>query len=1051
MVLSLAACVPPSRESGAPPRTAEPSEGPRDGDAQVANGAPGDRVQARVTALRDEYGKKGFHVVAAHPWVVIGDEAPEMVERRAEGTVAWATERLQAAYFDKDPSELVEVWLFADSKSYYRHAKTIFGDEPDTPFGYYTYEHEALIMNIASGGGTLVHEMVHPLMRSNFPTCPSWFNEGLAEFAAEHWSTEADMFIREAVLTDNLPPIAQLNGRFAYHGGHSVWDYVATQYGREKVGEIVRRYRVTRSVDLAFRVATGLPLDEISRRWRTALQEIYFPEVAARERLEHIGRPLASSRPGTYYANPVVSPRGDRVAFLSTRSGLFDLYIQRINTNERTRLIRGQLNSSFESLPILTVGLSWSPDGRQVAVATKSGRDEAIVIVDVFSSKRRSHRLKAVEQIVSIDWGPDGKQIAVSAVARAQSDLFLLDIESGDLRQLTADEHSDLAPAFSPDGRSLVFHSDRASIPGLFEGAADQLQMDLFALDVDSGDITRLTDTPGYSEHSARYAPGGQTVTYLSDRNGITNLYALDLEQGRAVPLTNLLVGIRQYSLAADGSRAAVLSYYRGTPTIYVVNYPLQRRLNEVELVPNVWAQRRDRRPMISAPSVLLASEPVRNSNPFLRDASDATGMPVADNSDLMNTTPDSSSGALNVEFRDTPLERVGQSALPPPGRPVGIVEAGETRPYRLRFSPDIVYGSASYDVLYGVQGVTQMTFSDMLGDHRLSLSTNLLIDLRNSDYIASYENRRRRVDWQLSAFQTSRLVRQSVDGFRRYFRFRRYGVSSGFSLPFNKFHRLDIDLTAVRVSRADVTDSRAATKRRSMVYPSLTLTRDVTAPGFLAPSSGSRMALGVAGTPIAFEGGAVRFVTLLVDMRRYVALSDRFTLAVRGAAGASLGPERQSFYASGVQNWINRSFDDLNGFPVNDVSEFLFAAPVMPLRGFNINESNGTRFGLANMELRFPLDGRFAASPLRPLRVMHGAAFVDIGGLASSAADSTTFRVFRRDEEGRRRLEDVRMGTGFGLRSVFFGYPVRLDLAWPFDGRKFGRRQWYFSVGFDF
>ena len=37
----------------------------------------------------------------------------------------------------------------------------------------------ALVMNIATGGGTLVHEIVHPFMEANFPACPSWFNEGL--------------------------------------------------------------------------------------------------------------------------------------------------------------------------------------------------------------------------------------------------------------------------------------------------------------------------------------------------------------------------------------------------------------------------------------------------------------------------------------------------------------------------------------------------------------------------------------------------------------------------------------------------------------------------------------------------------------------------------------------------------------------------------------------------------------------------------------------------------------------------------------------------------
>ena len=35
-------------------------------------------------------------------------------------------------------------------------------------------------MDISTGGGTLVHEIVHPFIEANFPDCPSWFNEGLA-------------------------------------------------------------------------------------------------------------------------------------------------------------------------------------------------------------------------------------------------------------------------------------------------------------------------------------------------------------------------------------------------------------------------------------------------------------------------------------------------------------------------------------------------------------------------------------------------------------------------------------------------------------------------------------------------------------------------------------------------------------------------------------------------------------------------------------------------------------------------------------------------------
>ena len=55
----------------------------------------------------------------------------------------------------------------------------MFRVKPDTPFGYYSPADRALVMNISTGGGTLVHEIVHPFVAANFPECPAWFNEGL--------------------------------------------------------------------------------------------------------------------------------------------------------------------------------------------------------------------------------------------------------------------------------------------------------------------------------------------------------------------------------------------------------------------------------------------------------------------------------------------------------------------------------------------------------------------------------------------------------------------------------------------------------------------------------------------------------------------------------------------------------------------------------------------------------------------------------------------------------------------------------------------------------
>jgi len=122
---------------------------------------------------------RGFTVFIQNPFVVIGDEKPATVKARSNSTVKWAVHRLKKAYFKKDPEDIIDIWLFKDKKSYEKHCKEIFGENPDTPYGFSSPRHKALIMNIATGGGTLVHEIVHPFVRSNFPDCPSWLNEGL--------------------------------------------------------------------------------------------------------------------------------------------------------------------------------------------------------------------------------------------------------------------------------------------------------------------------------------------------------------------------------------------------------------------------------------------------------------------------------------------------------------------------------------------------------------------------------------------------------------------------------------------------------------------------------------------------------------------------------------------------------------------------------------------------------------------------------------------------------------------------------------------------------
>src|SRR5690606_32235976 len=121
----------------------------------------------------------GFEVRVEPPFVVVGDGGRGAVARAAEGTVRWAVRHLKRAYFDRDPARILDVWLFKDARSYHHHTAALFGHDPSTPYGYYSPAAGALVMNIATGGGTLVHEIVHPFMEACFPDCPAWINEGL--------------------------------------------------------------------------------------------------------------------------------------------------------------------------------------------------------------------------------------------------------------------------------------------------------------------------------------------------------------------------------------------------------------------------------------------------------------------------------------------------------------------------------------------------------------------------------------------------------------------------------------------------------------------------------------------------------------------------------------------------------------------------------------------------------------------------------------------------------------------------------------------------------
>ena len=163
---------PPDR-GGASPDPATPTFA-----ESSANSADTDFDQ-HVERLKKKLPSNDFTIIVQPPFVVIGDEPAAAVKEHSERTVKWAVDKLKLDYFSQDPKEILDIWLFKDAASYEKNAMLLFGEKPTTPYGYYSSRHKALVMNISTGGGTLVHEIVHPFVEANFPECPAWFNEGL--------------------------------------------------------------------------------------------------------------------------------------------------------------------------------------------------------------------------------------------------------------------------------------------------------------------------------------------------------------------------------------------------------------------------------------------------------------------------------------------------------------------------------------------------------------------------------------------------------------------------------------------------------------------------------------------------------------------------------------------------------------------------------------------------------------------------------------------------------------------------------------------------------
>src|SRR5205085_1907023 len=140
------------------------------------------------------------------------------------------------------------------------------------------------------------------------------------------------------------------------------------------------------------------------------------------------------------------------------------------------------------------------------------------------------------------------------------------------------------------------------------------------------------------------------------------------------------------------------------------------------------------------------------------------------------------------------------------------------------------------------------MLFSDELGNHQIYLATNLLLDLKNSDYVFSYFNLEDRINYGIQGFHSARFIYTTPDpGYENtysYFisRFTSFGLTGLASYPFDRFNRLDMNLSAL-VLEKDVIDDQLnlPTKRKFAITPSIGYVHDDVIWSYFYPKAGTR------------------------------------------------------------------------------------------------------------------------------------------------------------------------------------------------------------------
>jgi len=841
---------------------------------------------------------------------------------------------------------------------------------------------------------------------------PLWFIEGMAEYCSlGPIDAPTAMWMRGAIqdtAKDSLPTFRQLDNPryFPYRYGHALLAYVAGHWGDQAIGRLLRQAARRRNMEPAIREVLGISPDELVKRWHAELHATYKPLMVQTRPPETLGpRIVGAHGTNRYNVSPSLSPDGTRMMFLSDRD-LFsiDLFLADARTGQIKRQVtKTALDPHLQSLEFIESAGSWSPDGKRFVFAAISAGRPVLDLYDVDRGKiTREIRFPQLRQILNPSWSPDGQFVAFSAVADGLTDLYVYDLQTDRLRQLTDDQFADLQPVWSPDGRTLAFATDRfrTDMKTLHVGAYS-----LGLLDVATGQVLPVPGAGDARQINPQWSPDGASLYFLSDPDGITNVYRVSLANGHISRVTDLFTGV---SGITETSPALSVAQVSGR-LVYSVFRANGYDLYAIDAAPTLAEA--------GAAYAAYGAAPV--------DA--AVLPPVVRTGDVL-------SGLLRNPVLGLPPE----TEFP-------------VQPYRPSLSltyigrPSLFAGTTQFGTVIG--GGASLYFSDILGNHNLVTGLEVQGSLKDVNALVGYQNLSHRLNWGVGLQQTPYLTGGFAEGAdvvngepavvdqeltqRQINR----DIFGQVAYPFSQVQRVEVAAGYTNISFSNELRTQAV----SLLTGDVILDEKVDLP------AGRSLNLGVASAALVYDNsffgatspilgqryrlelsptvGSLNFVGVLADYRKYFMPVRPFTFATRLLHYGRYGkdgedPRLQPLflgYSGLVRGYSFGSFDasecqspDPNSCPVFD-------------------KLLGSRMVVGNAELRFPLFGALGiGSGYYGVFPLEFTVFGD-GGLAWDSQNKPS--VFG---SGTR---DPVFSAGAGLRINLLGFAVgEVDLVRPFN-----------------